>query len=69
MASSVQSCVASLANAAVAGLLAPLVMHSAPALAITSAGMLAVGIVAWLWVKPQLQADQDMGQVGDPGGR
>jgi len=55
MASSVQACVGSLANAAVAGVLAPLVMHSTVALALTSAGMLAVGIAAWLWVKPQLQ--------------
>ncbi len=55
MASSVQSCVGSLANAAVAGVLAPLVMHSAVALAFTSVGLMAVGIVAWLWVKPRLQ--------------
>jgi MFS transporter, DHA1 family, multidrug resistance protein len=58
MASSVQACVGSLANAAVAGVLAPLVMHSALALALTSAGMLGVGIVAWLWVKPRLQKGQ-----------
>ena len=58
MASSVQSCVGSLANAGVAGVLAPLVMHSALALALTSAGMLAVGIGAWLWVNPQLQKGQ-----------
>ena len=55
MASSVQACVGSLANAAVAGVLAPMVMHSTVALAFTSAGMLAVGIGAWLWVKPRLQ--------------
>ena len=58
-ASSVQACVGSLANAAVAGVLAPLVMHSTLALALTSAGMLSVGIGAWLWVKPRL----DQGQV------
>ena len=58
MASSVQACVGSLANAAVAGVLAPLVMHSTVALALTSTGMLAVGIVACLWVKPKLQAGQ-----------
>ena len=58
MASSVQACVGSLANAAVAGVLAPLVMHSTVALALTSAGMLGVGIGAWLWVKPRLLADQ-----------
>ena len=54
MASSVQSCVGSLANAAVAGVLAPLVMHSTVALACMSFSMLAVGALAWLWVKPRL---------------
>ena len=54
MASSVQSCLASLANAAVAGLLAPLVMHSALALAVTSLAMMNIGVVAWIWVKPRL---------------
>ena len=56
MASSVQACIGSLANALVAGALAPLVMHSTLALALASAGLMAVGILAWLWVKPQLQA-------------
>ena len=55
MASSVQSCVGSLANALVAGVLAPLVMHSTVALAFTSLGMMGIGIVAWVWVKPRLQ--------------
>jgi MFS transporter, DHA1 family, multidrug resistance protein len=66
-ASSVQACVGSLANAGVAGLLAPLVMHSTLGLAVTSAGMLAVGIGAWLWVKPQLQLRESLaqGQVPD----
>jgi DHA1 family bicyclomycin/chloramphenicol resistance-like MFS transporter len=54
MASSVQACVGSLANAGVAGVVAPLVMHSTVALACTSLGMMAIGIVAWIWVKPQL---------------
>ena len=54
MASSVQACVGSLANAAVAGVVVPLVMHSTVALAFTSLGMMAVGIGAWLWVKPRL---------------
>jgi DHA1 family bicyclomycin/chloramphenicol resistance-like MFS transporter len=56
MASSVQACIGSLANALVAGALAPLVMHAPLALALASAGLMTVGIVAWLWVKPQLQA-------------
>jgi len=54
MASSVQACVGSLANAGVAGLVAPLVMHSTIALAFTSLGMMAIGVVAWVWVKPRL---------------
>ena len=54
MASSVQACVGSLANALVAGVVAPLVMHSTVALALTSLAMMGVGVVAWLWVKPRL---------------
>jgi DHA1 family bicyclomycin/chloramphenicol resistance-like MFS transporter len=65
MASSVQSCIASLANALVAGVVAPLVMHSTVALAFTSLGMMSIGIVAWVWVRPRLGA----GQVGAEGGR
>ena len=69
MASSVQACVGSLANAAVAGLLAPLVMHSTVALALTSAGMLGVGALAWLWVKPRIETGEVGGQVAPGGGR
>lgn len=54
MASSVQSCIGSLANAAVAGIVVPLVMHSTLGLALTSLGFLAVGVLAWIWVKPRL---------------
>jgi DHA1 family bicyclomycin/chloramphenicol resistance-like MFS transporter len=54
MASSVQSCIGSLANALVAGALAPLVMHSTLLLAVASLGLMGVGIVAWVWVKPRL---------------
>jgi DHA1 family bicyclomycin/chloramphenicol resistance-like MFS transporter len=54
MAASVQACVASLANAAVAGVVAPLVMHSALALAVTSLLMMSIGIAAWIWVRPQV---------------
>ncbi|MDQ2779050.1 MAG: multidrug effflux MFS transporter [Pseudomonadota bacterium] len=54
MASSVQACVGSLANALVAGALAPLVMHSALGLALTSMALMGVGVVAWIWVKPRL---------------
>ncbi len=69
MASSVQACVGSLANAGVAGLLAPLVMHSTVALALTSFAMLSVGALAWLWVKPRIETDEVGGQVGPGGGR
>ncbi len=54
MASSVQACLGSLANAFVAGAVAPLVMHSARALALTSMAMLGIGLLAWVWVKPRL---------------
>ncbi len=63
MASSVQACIGSLANAMVAGALAPLVMHSALALAWASLGLMGIGIVAWVWVKPQLQVES-AGSVG-----
>jgi DHA1 family bicyclomycin/chloramphenicol resistance-like MFS transporter len=54
MAASVQACVGSLANAGVAGVVAPLAMHSPVLLAVTSVAMMSVGIVAWIWVKPRL---------------
>ena len=54
MASSLQACIGSLANAVVAGVIAPLVMHSAVALAVASALMMSVGVLAWLWVKPRV---------------
>lgn len=48
MASSLQAFVGSSANGLVAGLIAPLVMHSTVALAVTSLGMMCVGLVAWV---------------------
>jgi DHA1 family bicyclomycin/chloramphenicol resistance-like MFS transporter len=51
MASSLQACVGSVANGIVAGVLAPLVMHSTLALALASLGLLSVGLVAWLFVR------------------
>ena len=54
MASSMQAFIGSMANGLVAGVIAPLVMHSAPALALTSIAMLGIGVVAWIWVKPQV---------------
>jgi len=47
MASSLQACVGSAANGVVAGALAPLVMHSTQALALTSFGLMLVGMTAW----------------------
>jgi MFS transporter, DHA1 family, multidrug resistance protein len=54
MASSFQACIGSAANALVAGAVAPLVMHSTVALAVTSLVMMSIGMVAWLWVKPRV---------------
>jgi len=55
MASSVQSCIGSAANGLVAGVLAPLVMHSTLALAVTSLLLMSIGLTAWIWVKPQMK--------------
>ena len=54
MASSLQACVGSVANGFVAGVIAPLVMHSTKALAVASLLMMSIGIVAWVWVKPRV---------------
>ena len=51
MASSLQACVGSAANGVVAGVVAPLVMHSPVALALASFGLMSVGLVAWIWVR------------------
>ncbi|MGZ5250157.1 MAG: multidrug effflux MFS transporter [Caldimonas sp.] len=58
MASSFQACIGSAANGLVAGVVAPLVMHSTIALAATSLAMMSVGIFAWLWVKSRLVLPQ-----------
>jgi DHA1 family bicyclomycin/chloramphenicol resistance-like MFS transporter len=54
MASSLQACIGSVANGLVAGAIAPLVMHSAVALATASLLMMSIGVFAWLWVKPRV---------------
>lgn len=54
MASSFQAFIGSTANGIVAGVIAPLVMHSAIGLAVASLLMMSVGLFAWLWVKPRL---------------
>lgn len=56
MASSVQSSLGSAVNAAVAGLLVPLVMDSPLALAVASLLLGATGLVGWTWVKRRLPA-------------
>ena len=54
MASSLQAFIGAGANGIVAGVIAPLVMHSAVALALASLAMMSVGLVAWLVVKRRL---------------
>jgi DHA1 family bicyclomycin/chloramphenicol resistance-like MFS transporter len=50
MASSLQAVIGSTANAIVAGVIAPLVMHSTIGLSLTSISMLMVGLIAWIWL-------------------
>ncbi|KQR50282.1 multidrug effflux MFS transporter [Acidovorax sp. Leaf160] len=50
MASSLQAFVGSTANGVVAGVVAPLVMHSTPLLASASLLMLCVGLLAWIYL-------------------
>ncbi|MES3001025.1 MAG: multidrug effflux MFS transporter [Pseudomonadota bacterium] len=50
MASSLQAVIGSTANGVVAGVIAPLVMHSTRATALTSLLMMSVGLVAWIFV-------------------
>ena len=57
MASSLQAAISSAVNGLVAGLLAPLAMHSAKMLAFTSFALLAAGLLAWVFLTyrwPQL---------------
>jgi DHA1 family bicyclomycin/chloramphenicol resistance-like MFS transporter len=49
MASSLQAVIGSTANGIVAGVIAPLVMHSTRALAVASLLMMCVGLLAWLY--------------------
>ena len=50
MASSLQAFIGASANGVVAGVIAPLVMHSTVALAAASLAMLSVGLFAWIWL-------------------
>jgi len=54
MASSFQAFIGSMANGFVAGVIAPLVMHSTVWLAVASLLMMSVGMFAWLWVRKRL---------------
>ncbi len=56
LASSLQAVVGSIANAIVAGVLAPAVMHSTAALALASFALMCVGLVSWQIVKRQLKS-------------
>ena len=56
MASSLQACIGSAANGLVAGVLVPLVMHSTLALALSSAGLMLIGLVAWYGVRRSIAA-------------
>ncbi len=51
MASSLQAVVGSVANGIVAGLIAPMVMHSTISLAIASLSMLLIGLAAWIYLR------------------
>lgn len=51
MASSLQAFIGSSANGVVAGVIAPLVMHSTQALALTSLLMMSVGLAAWVFLR------------------
>jgi len=48
LASSLQAVIGSVANGIVAGVVAPLVMHSTLALAVASAGLMSVGLTSWI---------------------
>lgn len=50
MASSLQAFIGSTANGLVAGVIAPLIMHSTVALAATSLLMMGIGLLAWLYL-------------------
>lgn len=58
MASSLQACIGSVANAFVAGVVSPLVMHSTVHLALASLSMSCIGIVAWFFVRGSVLGPQ-----------
>lgn len=60
MASSLQAFIASTANGFVAGVIAPLVMHSTVSMAAVSLAMMCVGLIAWIYLRRRWP---DIGQV------
>jgi len=51
MAASLQAFVGAAANGIVAGVVSPLVMHSAQGLALASLALMSVGLAAWVWLQ------------------
>jgi len=58
LASSLQACIGSAANGVVAGVVAPLVMHSTLALALASMGLMCIGLGSWQVIKREISAGQ-----------
>jgi MFS transporter, DHA1 family, multidrug resistance protein len=54
MASSLQTGIGAATNGVVAGVIAPWVMHSTRALALAAAGLFALGLIGWVWVRHRL---------------
>ena len=66
MASSLQAFIGSSANGVVAGVIAPLVMHSPRALAATSLGLMCIGLVAWIYLHARWPDIGRAANNGDP---
>jgi DHA1 family bicyclomycin/chloramphenicol resistance-like MFS transporter len=64
MASSLQAFIASIANGLVAGVVAPLVMHSTVLMAAASLAMMCVGLTAWAYLHRRWP---DIGRIAAPG--
>jgi len=58
MASSLQAFVGSVANGFVAGVIAPLVMHSTTTLALAALLLMSIGVFAWVWVRRSERAQE-----------
>jgi DHA1 family bicyclomycin/chloramphenicol resistance-like MFS transporter len=64
MASSLQAVVGSVANGVVAGVVAPLVMHSALELAVASLLMMLVGLAAWIYLRQRFPETVRVARLG-----